>query len=232
MPQITRSLYEQPRFRIASGAELRPGGLDLTAELAFACALEAGQRVLDVGCGVGATASFLTRTCGVTAVGLDGSAASIAEAGARDQQVTWVLGRAEDIGYPDGYFDACFCECLLSALDDPALVLREVRRILRPNGVLGVTDLYLRAPEEGAPLGAIATANCLRGASGQEVTIALFESAGFEICVWQDRSETLKRLMASLIFAYGSAARLLGGCAGRRRRAPQRPSRPLGRDTT
>ena len=205
-PQMTRSLYEQPCFRVATGSELRPGGLDLTAELVARCGLGTGDRVLDVGCGVGATASFLNRHCGAEAVGLDISERSLAEARARNKDVTWVLGRAQEIGYPDHYFDAVLCECFLSTLDDPVRVLREIGRVLRPRGVLGVTDLYLRSPKASRPFGAAPRGTCLRGATGREQTEQMFEDAGLGVEVWEDRSETLKSLMASLVFAYGSSA--------------------------
>lgn len=202
-----RSLYEQSRFRSAVGTEFRPGGLDLTQEMAGLCALQPGQRVLDVGCGVGSTASFLNRRWGVDSVGLDSSAHFIAEGSASDSKVSWVVGRAEEIPYPDGHFDAVFSECFLSSLRDPVRVLRETRRVLRSGGRLAVADLYLRRPEaislssKSLPAGA-----CLRGALGREATLALYEQAGFTVLAWRDRSDTLKALMASLIFAYGSTS--------------------------
>lgn len=203
---MSSSLYEQPPFRAAAGTEFRPGGLQLTAELAGECGLRPGQRVLDVGCGVGATASLLAQRYGVTAVGMDCSASSVDEAAQRDRRVTWVLGRAQQIAYPDEHFDAVFCECFLSAQDDPAQVLREIRRVLCPPGFLAVTDLYLRTPEAADSFGSLPADTCLRGAASKEATLALFESAGFEVSVWRDRSDTLTALMASLVFAYGSAA--------------------------
>ncbi len=203
---MSSSLYEQPPFRAAAGTEFRPGGLQLTAELAGECGLRPGQRVLDVGCGVGATASFLAERYGVTAAGLDCSALSVDEATQRDGRVTWVLGRAERIAYPDEHFDGVFCECFLSAQDDPAQVLREIRRVLSPAGFLAVTDLYLRTPEAADSFDSLPSDTCLRGATSKAATLALFESAGFEVGVWRDRSDALKALMASLVFTYGSAA--------------------------
>ena len=51
--------YESPALREAIGPALRPGGLDLTERAARYCGLAAGDLVLDVGCGIGATAAFL-----------------------------------------------------------------------------------------------------------------------------------------------------------------------------
>jgi hypothetical protein len=83
-------------------------------------------------------------------------------------------------------------------------VLREIRRVLRPTGVLAVTDLYLRTPEAASSLRSLPAETCLRRAAAKEATVALFEGTGFEVSLWRDRSDALAALMASLIFAYGS----------------------------
>ncbi len=199
-------LYQQPRFRRAAGSEFRPGGLGLTAEVAAECGLEPGRRVLDLGCGVGSTASFLARRWGVTAVGLDRSLRFIEEAEIRDSGVTWVQGEAHEIPFPDGYFDAVFSECFLSTLDDQAEVLREIRRVLRPGGRLAITDVYLRRPEAARSLRFLPSATCLRGAVGKTAMLELVETVGFTVRTWRDRSDALTAFMASLILSYGSAA--------------------------
>ncbi len=131
----TCRLYEQAAFREAAGDELRPGGLELTAELATACSLSPGGRVLDLGCGTGSTAAFLAREWQADVVGLDCSASRLAEARARKEEaVIWVEGQAECIPCPDGSFDAVFAECVVNALADPTQALGEIHRVLRPGG--------------------------------------------------------------------------------------------------
>jgi len=203
---MSYSLYEQAPFRQAAGAEFRPGGLALTEELADECGLEPGQRVLDLGCGVGATASYLAGRWGVSAFGLDSSARFIEEAEAHDPGVTWVLGRAQEIPYGEGFFDAVFCECLLSTVDDPVRVLGEIHRVLRADGRLAITDLYLRNPGRGSSLSGLPAATCLRGAAGREAVVSMLELAGFTVRVWRDRSDALKAFMGRMVFAYGSGA--------------------------
>lgn len=199
-------LYEQKRFREAAGGEFRPGGIGLTQELAAACALAPGQRVLDLGCGVGSTASFLAARYGVDAVGLDGSAAFIDEARERDHAVEWVLGRADALPFPDGSFTVVFCECFLSLFDDPGHVLREMRRVLGRGGRLALSDMYLRDPAVGRHSPELPAGSCLRAAVSLDEMRTLIENAGFEVTLCEDRSESLKTLMAALIFSYGSAA--------------------------
>ena len=207
-------LYQQTPFRSAAGAEFRPGGLDLTEELAAECGLMQGQRVLDLGCGVGSTASYLARRWGVSVVGLDSSVGFIEEAESRDPGVTWTLGRAEEIPYGDGSFDAVFCECFLSTLDDPSRVLGEIRRVLRADGRLAVTDMYLRNPGNAPSLIGLPAASCLRRAGCREAVVSTLERADFSVRVWRDRSDALKAFTASMVFAYGSLARFWDAVLG------------------
>ena len=203
---VDSSLYQQASFRLAAGCEFRPGGIDLTRELAAACALRPEDRVLDLACGVGSTASYLSREWAAKVSGLDASPEFLAEARGRDEDVEWVLGRADALPFADAWFDVVFAECFLSGCADRAAVLREVRRVLRPGGRLALSDMYLREPG-AAPLTDLApAATCLRGARGKEATLASIEAHGFRVTVWEDRTEALKGLMASLIMAYGSAA--------------------------
>lgn len=200
------TLYQQAAFRRASGAEFRPGGLTLSEELAQACDLRPGERVLDLGCGVGSTASYLSRRWELQVTGLDASPEFVAEARSRDRQVDWAVGRAEAVPFPDGHFDAVFAECFLSGLDDPVPALREVKRVLRPGGRLAVSDMYLREPSAASPLVQAPAATYLCGALGKDATLELIQESGFRLDLWRDCSGTLKGLMAALIMEYGSAA--------------------------
>ena len=72
--------YESEAVRAATGPTIRPGGLALTGRAADVCQLGPGDRVLDVGCGTGATAQFLQAQYGATVIGMDRSRILLAEA--------------------------------------------------------------------------------------------------------------------------------------------------------
>lgn len=118
-------------------------------------------RCLDVGCGTGHLADLLPAEC--CYVGIDplagGSAPGLApppELMPRPQRpVALVQGVAEDLPFLDDSFDAALIVGALDHCNDPALALAEVKRVLRPGGVLGVL-VGLRSDEsEGGLRGAL-----------------------------------------------------------------------------
>jgi demethylmenaquinone methyltransferase/2-methoxy-6-polyprenyl-1,4-benzoquinol methylase len=108
--------------------------------------IEAGPRdaVLDVATGTGAVARELVAQKGCTVVGLDQSPEMLAEARRRASKgVTFVEGRAEELPFPDGAFDALTFTYLLRYVDDPAATLRELARVVRPGGTVGGLEFAL-----------------------------------------------------------------------------------------
>ena len=178
------SLYDQEPFRKAVGHEFRPGGTELTEEAARECRLISGERVLDIACGVGSTAEYLSSHWGVQVVGLDRSTQFLEEASARCQAADFLQGEAARLPFADGIFDAVFCECFLTMADDPGAVLREARRVLRPGGRLAITDIYLRRPEAASNLEHLPRQTCLAGARGREDVLEGREGRGLprEVC--------------------------------------------------
>jgi SAM-dependent methyltransferase len=103
-------------------------------------ALEPGDRVLDIGCGSGTDVRAMAAMVGATgrAVGLDGSATMIAAARERSAEsglpVEFLVGDAHRLDFPDASFDGCRTDRVLLHLADPAQVIREIARVLRPGG--------------------------------------------------------------------------------------------------
>ena len=207
------ALYESPHLRRVTGPALRPGGLAVTERALELCRFPAGARVLDVGCGLGATAGHLTREHGLAALGLDLSPILLEQNRERHPKLPLLRARADAIPLGDASLAGVFCECVLSLMPDPAGVLAECRRVLEPEGWLVLADIYLRRPAEAPEMRALPFGGCLRGARGREAMEEMVNAAGFTITLWEDHSDHLKRLAAELVFAHGSLA-AFWGCSG------------------
>ncbi len=136
-----------------TGTTKHMGGLESTKELIELCRIGAGMHVLDVGCGVGATASYLVRTHGCTVVGVDVTPGMIDRANerARDDgildQVEFKVGDARKLPLEDNHFDAVICESVLIFIDDKPVAIRELARVAKPGGWVGLNEeTWLKTP--------------------------------------------------------------------------------------
>jgi ubiquinone/menaquinone biosynthesis C-methylase UbiE len=108
--------------------------------------LRPGMQVLDVGCGPGTITVDLARlvapgrTLGIErADGVLGEARAAAAA-AGVANVAFDVGDAYDLDLDDASFDVVHAHQVLQHLTDPVTALVEMRRVLRPGGLLAVRD--------------------------------------------------------------------------------------------
>ncbi|MEX3815445.1 class I SAM-dependent methyltransferase [Paraburkholderia sp. BR13439] len=104
-----------------------------------AAAPAAGERVLDVGCGAGASSLALAARVGAggQVLGVDISAPLISRARALAPQDTPVLYQVADASsaeLPEGAFDILFSRFGVMFFDDPTAAFTHMRRALRPGG--------------------------------------------------------------------------------------------------
>jgi len=112
----------------------------LAVAFADALAIAPGLDALDVGCGPGALTAELVRRLGaehVTAV--DPSESFVEACRARQPGVDVRLGRAEELPYPDASFDAALAQLVLHFVSDPEAAAREMRRVVRPGGLVAAS---------------------------------------------------------------------------------------------
>ena len=110
--------------------------------------LAPGQRILDLGCGEGRHAVTAWLTAPVQVVGLDLAAADLETAGRRarafdpagdDRTLSWIRGSGLRLPFADESFDRVICAEVLEHVEDYRTMLREIRRVLKPGGVLAVS---------------------------------------------------------------------------------------------
>ena len=93
--------------------------------------VQAGEQVLDLGCGNGQLTERLAEM-GARVQGVDASAAMVKAARARGLQVD--EAKAEALPYADASFDAVFSNAALHWVQDQDAMLAQVHRVLRPGG--------------------------------------------------------------------------------------------------
>ena len=108
--------------------------------------LRADMRLLDAGCGPGTVTAGLARAVAPgEVIGLDAAPEVLghARAHAVEQGVdnaTFVSGDVYALDFPDAAFDVVFANQLLQHLTDPVRAIGEMRRTLKPGGLLAVRD--------------------------------------------------------------------------------------------
>ena len=115
-------------------------------DLVDVSSIQAGQRVLDVGCGTGVVTRAIARLIGPSGkvVGLDVNDAMLQMARHFAAQeglgvITWQQGDAAAMPFPEASYDVVLCQQGLQYFPDCAAALREVARILVPGGRLALS---------------------------------------------------------------------------------------------
>jgi ubiquinone/menaquinone biosynthesis C-methylase UbiE len=148
--------------------------------------LFAGVRgeLLELGAGTGANFEFLPPAVRWTGVDPNPKALPYirAAAGRTGHAFHFHAAEAETLPFADGCFDAVACTLTLCSVGDPARVLEEVRRVLRPGGELLFLE-HVAAPD-GSRLRrrqrlVRSAFRCLVGCTPDRDTGALLQAAGF-----------------------------------------------------
>jgi arsenite methyltransferase len=202
--QASSSLFEQEALRAITGETIRPGGLRLTDRAMLFCTLPARSRVLDVGCGIGASVAHLRSTNGLDASGLDPSSGFLREGRERHSGMPLIQARGESLPVGRETLAAVLCECVLSLTADPRAALEEFYRVMLPRGRLIITDIYMRSAERSHDQRHLPVRSCITGAMARSEIEDLVMGSGFHTLVWEDHTQLLKELAVQLIFAHGS----------------------------
>ena len=141
-----------------SAADLAPvdefhiGGRIATQELVRRLALMATDKVLDIGCGIGGPARFIAETfqCEVTGIDLTpeyvDTARTLSDWVGLSSRTSFTQGNAIQMHHGDSSFDAAYMLHVGMNIEAKQSLFREVNRVLRPGGKLGVYDVMRIGP--------------------------------------------------------------------------------------
>ncbi|WP_019810811.1 class I SAM-dependent methyltransferase [Saccharomonospora halophila] len=194
--------YGNDAVALLLGESYHPGGQTLTERLADALDLRAGQQVVDVAAGPGATARLLATRYEVQVDGVELKETTVATAqettasAGLAQTVRFHTGDAERIPLPDAEFDAVVCECAFCTFPDKTTAAAEFARVLRPGGRVGITDITVHARGLPAELSGLAGwVACIADARPLDDYLAILEAAGLRTSHTQHHDEVLRSMI-------------------------------------
>jgi ubiquinone/menaquinone biosynthesis C-methylase UbiE len=171
--------------------------------------LREGETVLDLGSGGGIDVLLSARRVGQTgfAYGLDMTdemldlaRANAAKAGATN--VKFIKGQIEDVPLADATIDVIISNCVINLSADKPAVIREMFRVLKPGGHIGVSDVVTEnqlSPAQRAERGSYV--GCIAGALSIAEYEAELAAAGFTEIMVQLTHEVAQEMHGAIVKA-------------------------------
>lgn len=147
--ETVKEVYSGPEgqlWEMIMGEQIHVGGWAQSKKLAEKAGIKADQKVLDICSALGAGLRFLERKYGVRGFGLDATEHMVDEAVKRTERdgqsgrITYKVGNAENIQWPDDEFDVVWGEDAWCYVEDKERMIAEIARVLKPGGTIAFSD--------------------------------------------------------------------------------------------
>jgi ubiquinone/menaquinone biosynthesis C-methylase UbiE len=183
--------------------------------------LRPGETVLDLGSGGGIDVLLSARRVGadgfaygvdMTDQMLDLARANAAKAGVAN--VEFRKGTIEDLPLPDASIDVVISNCVINLSGDKPAVLREMIRVLKPGGRIGISDVVAEdhlSANDRAARGSFS--GCIAGALSQQEYLDGLAAAGFTDAAVRFTHEAEPQMHAAIITATKPTATVVAGHA-------------------
>jgi ubiquinone/menaquinone biosynthesis C-methylase UbiE len=149
-------MKDQPTFfdfAAEVGLTKHIGGIAATEALIERCHIGRESTILDVGCGVGATACFIATKVGCRLVGVDILEKMVERSRERAarQRITdrleFRVADAQNLPFEDNFFDAVLTESVTAFPEDKQKAVNEYARVTKPGGYVGLNETaWLKVP--------------------------------------------------------------------------------------
>jgi ubiquinone/menaquinone biosynthesis C-methylase UbiE len=149
--RITDKLDDPTLDALAARLEARgkhPRFVEMMQQYLEAMGIDSAASVLDLGCGTGVVTRAIARRRGFAGrvTGIDRSpfltaaARRLAAEEGVGSVVEFRTGDSQSLNLPDAAFDAVVAHTLISHVEDQRAVMREITRIVKPGGRVGIFD--------------------------------------------------------------------------------------------
>jgi MPBQ/MSBQ methyltransferase len=195
--------------------EFHIGGGSATESFANKLPFKKGDRLLDVGCGLGGPARYFANRFGAHVTGIDLTpeyievATELSRRTHQSKVTTFEVGNARAMHYGDAHFDGAITMHVAMNIYDREGLYGEVARVLKPGATFGIYDVMKGNVEPivyPVPWAMTEATSHLRTPAE---TQALLRAAGFEILEVEDRTSHAQAFFQGAI----EAAKAAGGPA-------------------
>lgn len=174
------------------------GGIETTKEFVAKLELKSGQKVLDVGCGIGGGDFYMAENFDVEVVGIDLSINMVSFAIERaiglNYPVEFEVADCTKKTYPDNTFDVIYSRDTILHIHDKPTLFRSFYKWLKPGGKVLISDYCKRA---GPPSPEFAEYIKQRGYDLHDVESygQMLRDAGLDEVIAEDRTDQFMQVL-------------------------------------